>query len=475
MNIILDTDSYKPSQWLQQPPGMKYQFSYVESRGSEGDANTYDDPNYPLRMPETVFFGLQIQLKKWEANPVTQDDIEEADAVLTAHGEPFNREGWQYIVDNYGGRLPLKIRAVPEGMVVPTRNVLVTVINTDPKCFWLVSYVETALLRAVWYPTTVATVSWRIKNLISKYMQYTSDSQEGLEFKLHDFGARGVSSRESAGIGGAAHLSTGFLGTDTLEALLVARKYYNAEMPGYSIPASEHSSMTTWGREREPDAYRNMIKQFAPKYPVIAIVGDSWDMENAAREIFGNQLKQDIINSGSTIVVRPDSGDPTHMVLTVLRELGKAFGYTWNKKQYKVLPPYIRVIQGDGIDEKAIGYILEAMKLNKWSTDNVAFGMGGALLQHSNRDTLKFAMKASAAYIGEEWVDVYKEPVSDKGKNSKKGMFTLLRNRESGAFSTASNEVAHPLLVDVMEMVFYNGEVVREYSFDEVRENVNRK
>jgi len=473
MNLILDTDSYKPSQWLQQPPGMKYQFSYIESRGSQGDDNIYDDPNRPLRIPETVFFGLQIKLMDWEANPVTQDDIEEAEAILTAHGVPFYREGWQYIVDKHKGRLPLKIKAVPEGMVVPTRNVLVSVINTDPKCFWLVSYIETALLRAVWYPTTVATISWRIKNLVRNFMQDTSDSVEGLDFKLHDFGARGVSSKESAGIGGAAHL-VNFMGTDTLEALLVARKYYDAEMPGFSIPASEHSSMTTWGRDREPDAYRNMITQFAPKYPIIAVVSDSYDIEYAAREIWGKELKQVVIDSGSTVVIRPDSGDPTQMVLVVLRELGKAFGYTLNTKGYKVLPPYIRVIQGDGIDEGAIRYILQAMKLNKWSTDNIAFGMGGALLQHCDRDTLKFAMKASAAYIGEEWVDVYKEPVSDMGKISKKGMFTLLRNRESGDFSTASNEVAHPLLADVMETVFYNGEVVRKYSFDEVRENVNK-
>lgn len=470
MNIILDTDSYKASHYLQYPPNTDYVFSYVESRGSSGDRNKWDDPNQPLRMPETVFFGLQIYLKKYLSQPITQDNIEEAAEVFKAHGEPFNREGWEYILKEHGGRLPLKIRAVPEGTVVPTRNVLVTVINTDPKCYWLTSYIETGLMRSVWYPTTVSTVSWRIKNLIRQYMQYTS-YDEDVSFKLHDFGARGVSSKESAGIGGAAHL-VNFMGTDTVEALMYARKYYGADMAGFSIPAAEHSSITTWGREREAEAYRNMITQFAKDYPLIAVVSDSYNIKEAASEIWAKELKQEVLDSGATIIVRPDSGDPASTVLNVLEGLATGYGYTMNKKNYKVLNN-IRVIQGDGIDEYSIKQILTAMKYNQWSAENIAFGMGGALLQHSNRDTLKFAMKASAAYIDGAWVDVWKDPVGDKGKASKKGMFTLLKNTETGQLYTGNQDPPHPYIIDMMETVFYNGEVVKEYSFDEVRENAN--
>jgi nicotinamide phosphoribosyltransferase len=472
MNMILNTDSYKVSQNVQYPPGTQYIFSYIESRGSEGDDNTYDRPDMPLRMSETVFFGLQMYLKEYLSKPITQDDIEEADAVLTAHGEPFNRKGWQYILDVHNGYMPLEVRAVPEGTIVPTKNILVSVVNTDPECYWLTSYIETGIHRAVWYPTTVATISWRIKNLIRSYMQQTSDSLEGLEFKLHDFGARGVSSKESAGIGGAAHLSTGNLGTDTLEALVYARKYYNADMPGFSIPASEHSTMTAWGRDKEVDAYRNMLKQFAKPGSLVAVVSDSYDIDNATLNIWGKELKQEVIDSGATVIIRPDSGDPTSMVLRSLRNLGEGYGYTTNTKGYKVLN-YVRVIQGDGIDEQAIRVILEAMQLNKWSTDNIAFGMGGALLQHSNRDTFKFAMKASAGKNANGWYDIWKTPKSDMGKASKKGRFTLVRNKENGELYTGNTE-GYVHLEDMMRTVYKNGQLFNQLQWDEVVANAGK-
>jgi nicotinamide phosphoribosyltransferase len=143
-----------------------------------------------------------------------QADIDIADEILTAHGEPFNRAGWQYILDTHRGYLPVVIRAVPEGTVVPVSNVLATIENTDPECFWLTTWLETALLRAVWYGTTVSTQSYTIKQVILDYLERTGDPST-IDFKLHDFGARGVSSLESAGIGGAAHL-VNFMGTDTI-------------------------------------------------------------------------------------------------------------------------------------------------------------------------------------------------------------------------------------------------------------------
>jgi nicotinamide phosphoribosyltransferase len=188
--------------------------------------------------------------------------VDEARDLLAAHGEPFNEAGWRHLVRRHGGRLPLKIRAVPEGSLIPTGNVLMTVRSTDPQAFWLVSYVETLLLR-VWYPITVATQSWAIKRTIADYLRATSDDPEGqLPFKLHDFGARGVSSEESAGLGGMAHL-VNFLGSDTLSGVRYARRYYDEPMAAYSIPAAEHSTITSWGRDREVDAYRNLLRQLA--------------------------------------------------------------------------------------------------------------------------------------------------------------------------------------------------------------------
>ena len=246
-NIILNSDSYKYSQFNQYPANTTGIYSYIESRGGKYD--------------ETVFFGLQAFIKEYLTAPITQDMIDEAELIITAHGEPFNRAGWEYILNEHNGYLPVRIRAVPEGTIVPVKNVLATIENTDPACYWLTSFLETALLRAIWYPTTVATNSREIKKLILDALEKTGDPTT-IDFKLHDFGARGVSSLESAGIGGAAHL-VNFMGTDTVEALLFARRYYNADMAGFSIPAMEHSTVTSWGRENEVASYRNMIKQKA--------------------------------------------------------------------------------------------------------------------------------------------------------------------------------------------------------------------
>jgi nicotinamide phosphoribosyltransferase len=457
-NPILNTDSYKPSHWLQMPPGSQVQHSYIESRGG-----TYD---------KTVFFGLQAFLKQYMSVPVTQADIDEAETFLLQHGEPFNKAGWQLLVDRHNGVYPVRIRAVKEGTVVPIRNVLVTVENTDNDFAWMTSYIETPVLRAVWYPTTVATISYSIKQVIKQYLEETGDPA-GLPFKLHDFGARGVSSFESAGIGGAAHL-VNFMGSDTISGIIMLQRCYNAAtMPAFSIPASEHSTITSWGRENEVDAYRNMITQFGKPNALFACVSDSYDIINACR-LWGT-MKEELIASGGTLVVRPDSGHPETVVLEVVRKLDEEFGSTINAKGYKVLNT-VRVIQGDGINEQSIRGILMNLKFAGYSADNVAFGMGGALLQQMNRDTQQFAMKCSALKVNGKWIDVYKDPVGDKGKTSKKGRLTLIRNYmgKGDQFKTIRAEElkAYEDTSDwreVMETVWENGVLLRDQSIDEIR------
>src|SRR5579863_3798379 len=206
-NILLATDSYKHSHFLQYPPEARIISAYAEAR-----PNDFSD--------KVLFFGLQTYLLGALAEPITAGDIAEAQEICAAHGVPFNRAGWDAILARHGGLLPVEIKALPEGMIVPTAVPLVQVENTDPAMPWLTTFIETALLRAIWYPTTVATLSWKCKAIIRVGLEKTSDDPDGqLPFKLHDFGARGVSSGESAGLGGLAHL-VNFQGTDTMEALL---------------------------------------------------------------------------------------------------------------------------------------------------------------------------------------------------------------------------------------------------------------
>jgi len=452
-NLILNTDSYKVSHWVQYPPGMDGMFSYIESRGGV--------------YPRTVFFGLQAILKEYLARPITQADIEEAKELLALHGEPFNEAGWRYILDAHGGHVPVTIRAVPEGSVIPNRNVLATVESCDARCFWIASYLETLLLR-VWYPTTVATISWHIKQLVRRYLEETSDDPAGqLPFKLHDFGARGVSSHESAAIGGLAHL-VNFQGTDTLAALLAARKYYGEPMAAFSIPAAEHSTITAWGRDGEAAAYANMVRQYGKPGAIFACVSDSYDVYAAIEHLWGGRLKQQVIESGATLVVRPDSGNPPDVVEKCAVLLERAYGTTTNRKGFKVLN-HVRLIQGDGVNETSIQEILERLKRAGFAADNIAFGMGGALLQQMNRDTQKFAMKCSAAHIDGQWVDVFKDPVTDPGKVSKKGRLDLIRDastREYLTYAVGTTRAAQPS--ELVE-VFCNGRLVKEWRLEEVR------
>jgi nicotinamide phosphoribosyltransferase len=461
-NILLNTDSYKVSMFKQYPAGTTGVYSYIESRGGRYD--------------ETLMFGLQAFIKEYLCVPITQADIDVADEILTAHGEPFNREGWQYILDKHQGFLPLVIRAVPEGTVVPVSNVLATVENTDPECFWLTTYLETALLRAVWYGTTVATQSYTIKKVILDYLEKTGDPS-AIDFKLHDFGARGVSSMESAGLGGAAHL-VNFMGTDTITGILYAREYYGAGIAGFSIPAAEHSTITSWGRDNEVKAYENMLTQFARPGSIVAVVSDSYDVYNAASKLWGEQLREQVVASGATVVIRPDSGDPVEVNRKLIEILGAKFGYTTNAKGFKVLNN-VRLIQGDGVNEMSIRTILGTFMALGWSADNIAFGMGGALLQQVDRDTQRFAMKCSSIKVDGIWINVQKDPVTDSGKKSKAGRVTLWTN-SGGEFASA---VTPPTgwsdkgiggWTDALVPVYWNGNLSKDYTFAEVRANARK-
>ncbi|WP_020407480.1 nicotinate phosphoribosyltransferase [Hahella ganghwensis] len=451
-NIILNVDSYKASHYLQYPPNTTQVSSYIEARGGQ--------------FKDAVFFGLQMFIKEYLTRPITNADIEEAKTILQAHGVPFNEAGWRYIVEQHDGYLPIEIEAIPEGTVLPVKNAMVQVINTDPNCAWLTSYVETALLRAVWYPTTVATVSWNCRQIIQRYLEDTADNSEGVGFKLHDFGARGATTEEAAAIGGAAHL-VNFLGSDTISGVLAAKRYYNADMAGFSIPAAEHSTITSWGRDNEAEAYANMLDQFSGPGKLVAVVSDSYDLWNAIDNIWGEELKAKVEATGGTLVVRPDSGDPVSIVTETLERLMRKFGYRVNNKGYRMLPDCIRVIQGDGISQQTIEAILEAMKQRKQSADNVAFGMGGELLQKINRDTMKFAMKASAAKVAGLWRDVYKDPVTDQGKRSKKGRLAVVRGM-NGEIKTIRREDIEQR-ENLLTPVFRNGELLEDYGFEDVR------
>jgi nicotinamide phosphoribosyltransferase len=464
---ILATDGYKPSHYLQDPPLTLDKFSYIEAR----------------KGPPVTWFGLQSIIQEYLMNKITMKDVAEAKAFFASYGTPFNEDGWKRIVTNHGGYMPVRICAAEEGLRIPTGNVLATVETIDSELPWVGSYLETLLLR-VWYPTTVATRSSIIKDVIKAALKRSGDV-DNLPWKLHDFGARGASSGESAAIGGMAHL-VNFVGSDTLEGVYAAMTHYGAPgqtarefllgggtTPAVSIPASEHSTITAWGRDHEADAYANMIDKFGGEGKVFACVIDSYDDANAVDRIWGQELKQKLLDSKATFVARPDSGNPVLNVIKIVRILDARFGSVVNAKGYRVLNN-VRVIQGDGIDnEGTVSAILEALMGAGYSADNVAFGMGGGLLQKLDRDTYSFAMKVSAAFVADEWRDVFKSPSGDSGKRSKAGLLTLMRNHTTGEFKTVTeNEGANMTgWTLALKKVYEDGEQFNITQLAEVRAN----
>jgi nicotinamide phosphoribosyltransferase len=465
-NLILKTDSYKVGHWgMYQSLDLHKIYSYFEARKG-------------AKFSETTFFGLQYFLKQLEGIVITREHITEAKEFVKLHlgdEELFNEDMWTYILQDLGGKLPLVIRAVPEGMCIPEGNVLMTIENTDPRCAALVNHFET-LLTHIWYTSTVATQSREIKKILKTYLDATSDKPDHLQFQMHDFGERGVSSMETAGLGGMAHL-VNFMGTDTIEGVLYAKKIYGEQMAGYSVVASEHSVMTSRMEEGEFD----VLKMLLEKYPkgILSLVLDSYDIDSAVLHLTTEFLPLVKSREGK-VVIRPDSGKPVDVTLRLFKILEGTLSsdITLNSKGYKCLPNYIGIIYGDGLDIEMIQKILITLKEHNWASDNIVFGMGGGLLQKVNRDTQRFAFKCSANQTSDGvWHDVYKNPIdARKGgdtKASKKGKLKLIQ-QDSIFMTVRQDDPEYMDCEDLLIEVFRDGEIKKLFTFQEIRQNSSK-
>jgi len=494
-NIGLETDSYKITHWLIYPEDMQNMYSYLEGRAPSTFSN------------ELVFFGLQYLLKSFlgagsTEGLITYRDLPRLRAFCNHHFYGmkglFNEAGWRYIIANHGGKMPVSIRAVAEGTVLPVSNVMMTIEVTDEKCAWLTNFLETVLVQ-LWNSITVASLSRTMKKTQYEFMKMTMDEsliKILMPSRVHDFGFRGVSSRETAAISGAAHL-VNFAGTDTMSAIELINQFYcgrqfaenmaydqspdwdEAEsfrrwddfyskyMVGFSIAATEHSQMTLGG----PDGEEAILKNYLEKFPTgfIACVIDSFDTFNFINNVSGGNLKAVVLGRDGVLVHRPDSGDPCRMVVDVLNGMGEKFGFDRNIKNYKVLHQKVRVIQGDGVNVVSHRQILQAVVDAGWSAENLAFGSGGALLQQVNRDTFAFAMKASYAKIGGREFAVYKKPKADAVKASKRGRLALVKDKISGYKTVPESESDKYESGNLLVEVFRNGKLLVEHDFADIR------
>lgn len=465
-NIIMNTDSYKIGHWMFLEKETTYSEAYVEARiGGE--------------FPEMVVAGFQYLIMTQFLDPITAEMVDQAERILTAHGIPFNREGWDRIVNKHNGFFPIRINAVPEGTVIPIGNVMAVVQSTDQRfnAAWAAAFIETKFLR-VWYPTTIATLGREYKKIITASLEKTGNPELATRMmtgdpivadgKLIDFGSRGVTCKEQAMIAGV-HLIN-FSGTDNLLGMGMIMDYYMEDdtvVPAFSIPATEHTITIAWGKDREFMFYNNIVREILPKTGICSVVIDSYNPMRAIT-MFG-EIREAIEKNG-VIVFRPDSGDPVEMTEMVIKKLDEVFGSTVNNKGYKVLNPCVRMLQGDGVTLKTVKDILDNFEKLGYSADNINFGSGGGLTQMVNRDTMRFAMKGSHVVVDLDKRDIQKVPVSDLSKASKKGKLRLVRNENTGEYRTINqHDEVFEGEVDVLRTIYENGKLIVWDHIDDIR------
>lgn len=450
-NPILNTDSYKLSHFLGYPKGAEYVYSYAESRGG--------------KYPATLFLGLQAFIKRYLLTPVTWEDFDEAKDFAKAHGEPFNDEGWKRIIEVHKGYLPLRIRAVPEGCLVPVKNILASVENTDPELPWLTSYIETALMR-IWYPITVATRIYYMKQRIKPYFAISSDSGD-MGFAVLDFSSRGVSSYETSEIGGLAHLLH-FVGSDNIPAVRYVDQYYDTPMAAYSVPATEHSIMCSLGdADDEVEAFEYLVDNMMEPNGILSVVCDTYNVYEAVEK--WRPLVEKIRAKNGTLVFRPDSGDMETVLMKIIPALEDVFGYDMNSKGYKVLRN-VKILQGDGINEETVELPFKIAHRFAISADSIMTGSGGGLMSANiDRDTCKFAFKASNIVINGISEGIAKNPITDPGKRSKRGRLALVKDNDILRTVQVLND-GNP--GDHLRDVYLNGKLLIDENFEQIRARV---
>jgi nicotinamide phosphoribosyltransferase len=442
-----------------------------------------------------VFFGLQYFLlrylihdfgmnffgrRKEEVVGIYKRRLDHAlgpDAVPMDHIEALHDLGY----------LPLEIKALPEGSVVPLRVPFLTIENTLPEYFWLTNFIETMLSNALWHPITVATIAFEYRKLLTNYAQETSDNPGFVDWQGHDFSMRGQTSIESSAVAGAAHLLS-FKGTDTIPAIDFLESYYqavaSAEMIGGSVPATEHSVMCFGGETSEYETFHRLITEVYPK-GIVSVVSDTWDYWKIITETLP-KLKDVVMAREGKVVVRPDSGDPVRIICGdpsaswnspeykgTVELLWETFGGTVNSKGYKELDPHIGVIYGDSITLDRANDICSRLRDKGFASTNIVFGIGSFTYQYVTRDTFGMAIKATAGYVNGQELHVFKNPKTDTGmKKSAKGYLVVQKGADGHLVMVDQLSKKDVQDVGLLRTVFLNGVAFGVHSLADIRKRL---
>ncbi|WP_459198553.1 nicotinate phosphoribosyltransferase [Bacillus subtilis] len=475
-------DFYKVSHREQYPEGTELIYSTWTPRTSRVE-----------NIDQVVAFGFQGFIKKYLIDYFNenffkrpkQDVVNEYKRVIKYTLQVDDPDGSHIESLHDLGYLPIKIKAVKEGTLIPIKVPMLTIENTVPEFFWITNYLETLMSNEIWQPTTSATLAYEYRKILDKFAMETVGNKLAVGFQGHDFSMRGMSSLESTKLSGAGHLLS-FTGTDTIPAILYHEEFYNAniqnELVGSSIPATEHSVMCANGQ----DEYAVFKKLITETYPegFVSIVSDTWDFWNVIDTVV-RKLKGDILKRDGKVVIRPDSGDPVKIICGdpeakdelvrkgLVEVLWDIFGGNVTDKGYKVLDPHIGAIYGDAITISRCKEICEKLAAKGFASVNVVFGIGSFTYQFNTRDTFGFAMKATYTVVNGEEHQIFKNPKTDDGtKKSQKGLVAVVNNGNDLSLvdELDRNEYKKLSNDDILEDVFINGKLLRNQTLSEIRE-----
>lgn len=496
-NAMLLTDGYKLDHRRQYPNGTEFVYANWTPRSNE---------HLPEAKDGCVVFGIQYFIKKYLIEAMNKDffAVDEETAVKsfkrridTFLGE--NSVGTEHIRALHRlGYMPLRIKSLPEGSICPIRVPMLTVMNTNPDFFWLTNFIETLMSCELWLPMTSATTARLYRKELERHEQKTGFPKDvALGFLCHDFSMRGMAGLEAAITSGMGHL-TSFIGSETIPAIGAVEEYYNMDAEkehiAATVPASEHSVMCAGSKDGEFDTFKRFITELYPK-GFVSIVSDTWDLWQVVTD-FIPRLKEEILARDGRLVVRPDSGDPVHIICGyeygdfenfqeeasistperkgVYELLWDTFDGTVNEKGYKVLDPHIGVIYGDSITLDRQKEIYRRLEAKGFAATNLVLGIGSYTYQYRTRDSLGFAMKATWCQVNGEPREIFKSPKTDSGmKKSLKGLIRVDKD-ENGIYYATDCVSREQEAGGCLETVFENGKLLKEVSMTEIRERLCR-
>lgn len=482
-------DFYKVSHMAQYPEGTESIYSTWIPRSNK----------YFPNADKVVAFGVQGFIKKYLINYFDEhffnrqiEDVVAGYKRVLKHTMGIENPEAAHIEDLHKlGYLPIRIKAVKEGSLIPIKVPILTIENTQKKFFWITNYLETLISNQIWLPMTSATIAYTYRQILNKYSIETTGNIDGVQFQAHDFSMRGMGAFEASVNSGAGHLLS-FVGTDTIPSISYHEEYYNAdiekELVGTSIPATEHSVMCAYGDENEFGLFKRLINVIYPN-GLFSVVSDTWDFWKVVGEYLP-ALKDDIMAREGKVVIRPDSGDPILILCGdidgetelerkgLIEVLWNIFGGTVTDQGYKLLDTHIGAIYGDSITLERCEEICRRLKEKGFASTNVVFGVGSFTYQYNTRDTFGFAMKATHAVVNGQERFLFKDPKTDDGtKKSLKGRAAVYEYQ--GEIIYEDGHTIESLEMrnfnDMLETVFEDGELLRDQTLQEIRTILNSK